>query len=155
MNDTPELYVSTFKVPANMLLSWRAAVELVFAERDLKAVPRAGLDGVVQHVLGRRWRAEPVEYVYLIAPPRDIRARLSVHGYTEQHCRSECRLINSKSPPRRIAATGASFSTRTAPSSWRSAERHFRRPCPFCARSLPKSAARCSTVWEASAIPDS
>jgi len=87
MNDTPELYVGTFKVPADILLSWRAAVELVFAERDLKVSPLAGLDGVVRQVLGRRRHAEPVEYVYLIAPPRDVRARLNVHGYTEQHCR--------------------------------------------------------------------
>lgn len=101
MTDTPELHVGTFKVPANMLLSWRAAVELVFAERDLKVSPFAGLDGVVRQVLGRRRHAEPVEYVYLIAPPRDVRARLNVHGYTEQHCRSSWKAARNELAARR------------------------------------------------------
>ena len=101
MNDTPELHVGTVRVPVNMLLSWRAAVELVFAERDLKAVPRAGLDGVVRQVLGRRRHSEPFEYIYLIAPPRDVRARLSVHGYTEDHCRSEWKAARDELAARR------------------------------------------------------
>ena len=101
MNDTPELHVGTVRVPINMLLSWRAAVELVFAEHDLTVRPRAGLDDVVQQVIDLRQHAEPVEYVYLIAPPRDVRARLNVHGYTEQHCRSEWKAARDELAARR------------------------------------------------------
>lgn len=88
MNDMPILYVGTARVPETVMLSWRAAVELVFAERDLKVVLRARLDRAVLQVLDHGRRNEPAKFVYLIAPPRDIRARLNVYGYTENHCRS-------------------------------------------------------------------
>lgn len=88
MDDMPILYVGLVRVPDDMLLSWRAAVEFVFAERDLKVMQRSGLDRRVARVLKERAPSHSSSYIFLLAAPQDVRARLDVHGYTQDHCRT-------------------------------------------------------------------
>lgn len=86
MSDEPELHVGTAPVPDSVMLSWRRAVELVFAEGDFRARPRSRADRPVREVWDYYHDEDPAELLYLISSAEAVRARLRIQGYTSAYC---------------------------------------------------------------------
>jgi hypothetical protein len=88
MSDEPELYVGTAPVPDSVMLSWRSAVDLVFAEGDFRARPRSRAERPVRQIQDARHHADPSELLYLISSADAVRARLRIQGYTPARCQA-------------------------------------------------------------------
>ena len=87
MNDEIELCVGSTFVPDCQMMSWRSAVELIFAEINFRQRPFSRAHSAVRDRLTRRRRYDP-QALYLISSAEAVRTRLRIQGYTAAHCRA-------------------------------------------------------------------